>query len=347
MTPKGMDLSWRMESASTEESAEETNAGKDTHAEKLQAVNKLLTLDGHEPLKRTLQQVSWVDASEKTKRFYTSKMSEVISTLLELVAPNDAGLLWRSLKESTEINKRYDETISSESSLLTALIESYKQATHHSTRKQILSVMADKLSFKDLEQLIPGLSRYRFTASRLHRLHYGIGAPLPQESLAVRERVDPARLEHFIDFITSQQVIQDLPFGRRKLKLSNGETLEIPNVVRLLIPSRLVNQYYQFSKETGFSSPLGRSTLLKILSESCGASVRRCMQGLDNYLADSVKSFDELISVVDKLSEIGLEGNIAVRLKESLKDGKQYLNGDYKVRIYFSVCFPHKITLKI
>ena len=76
-----MEISWHeIETPSTEESAEETDAGNDTYAEKLHAVNKLLTLDGHEPLKRTLQ-VSWVDASEKTKRFYTSKMSEVISTL--------------------------------------------------------------------------------------------------------------------------------------------------------------------------------------------------------------------------------------------------------------------------
>ena len=348
LTPKGMDLSWRMDSPclaeSTEESAVETDASKYAHVEKLQAVNKLLTLDGHKPINRTMQ-VSWVDASERTKRFYTSKMSEVVSTLLEIVAPNDAGLLWRSLKESSQINERYNEPSSSEASLLTALVESYKQATHHSTRKQILSVMADKLSFKDLEQLIPGLSRYRFHSARLHRLQYGVGAPLPQMPMAVREKVDPVRLEHFIDFITSQHVIQDLPFGRRKLKLSNGEGLEIPNVVRLLIPSRLVNQYYQYCQETEFSCPLGRSTLFKILSESCGASIRRCMQGLDNYLADGARSFDELIDVVDKLSEVGLDGNTAVCLKDALKDGKQYLKGDYKVPIPITDVFAFRIII--
>lgn len=108
MTPKGMDLSWQLSTDSSEESTEEMDAINNTSAEKLEAVNKLLSLDGHAPLNRTLQ-VSWVDASEKTKRFYTSKMSEVINTVLELVAPNDAGLLWRSLKESTEINKRYEK----------------------------------------------------------------------------------------------------------------------------------------------------------------------------------------------------------------------------------------------
>ena len=90
----------------------------------------------------------------------------------------------------------------------------------NSTRKQILNVMADKLSFKDVEQLIPGLSRHRFHFVRLLRLQHGEEAPLLQMPVAVRGRVDPVRLEHFIDFLTSEHIIQDLPFGRRKLKRS-------------------------------------------------------------------------------------------------------------------------------
>lgn len=70
---------------------------------------------------------------------------------------------------------------------------------------------------------------------------------------------------------------------------------------------------------------------MKILSESCSASVRRCMQGLNNYLAEGARAFDELSSIVDKLSEIGLGKDVADRLKESLKSGKQYLKGDYRV----------------
>ena len=87
--------------------------------------------------------------------------------------------------------------------------------------------MADKLSFKDLEQLIPGLSRYRFHSARRHCLQHGVGALPLQMQMAVRERMNPVTLKHFIDFITSQHIIQDLSFGRRKLKLSNGEALEI------------------------------------------------------------------------------------------------------------------------
>lgn len=89
---------------SSEESAEEIDASKYEHVDKLQAVNQLLTLDGHEPINRTLQ-VSWVDATERTKRFCTLKRSEVVTSVLELIVPNDAGLLWQSLKESSQINE--------------------------------------------------------------------------------------------------------------------------------------------------------------------------------------------------------------------------------------------------
>lgn len=64
------------------------------------------------------------------------------------------------------------------------------------------------------------------------------------------------------------------------------------------------------------------------------------MQGPHNYLADGARSFDELIDVVDKLSEVGLDANIAGCLKEALTDAKQYLRGDYKVPLPITVfCF--------
>ncbi|KAK3745267.1 hypothetical protein QZH41_003741 [Actinostola sp. cb2023] len=146
----------------------------------------------------------------------------------------------------------------------------------------------------------------------------------------LRQRVDSDQVEHFINFITGQIAIQDLPFGTRKLRLTTGEDIEIPNVIRLLIPSRLVDQYLQFCQEIDFK-PLGKSTLLKIISESCGASVRKCMKGLDNYLAEGTRAFDDLKYVVEKLSQAGMPDTKVTDLKNALLEGKKYLKGDYKV----------------
>lgn len=255
-----------------------------------------------------------------------------MSSVLEIIAPNDAGSLWSALKASPSINDRYNAP-GTESSLLTALIESYKQATHSSTRKNILSVIAGKFTFNDLQKWIPDLSRSRFTAARRHGVQYGADALATQigkKKTILRQKIDPAQVEHFIQFITSQNVIQDLPFGTRKLRLTSGEEINIPNVIRLLIPSRLVDQYLHFCHETVFK-PLGKSTLLKVIAESCGSSVRKCMQGLDNYLAEGTRAFDDLRLIVDKLSQAGLANEKVARLQESLTEAKQYLKGDYKV----------------
>ena len=39
------------------------------------------------------------------------------------------------------------------------------------------------------------------------------------------------------------------------------------------------------------------------------------MQGLDNYLAEGARSFDELIDVVDKLLEVGLTETLLFALR--------------------------------
>lgn len=79
------------------------NSHQKSSAEKLEAINKLLSLEGHGPITRTLH-VGWVDATPKTQKYYTSKMEEVVSTVLEVIAPDDAGLLWSAFKASPGIN---------------------------------------------------------------------------------------------------------------------------------------------------------------------------------------------------------------------------------------------------
>lgn len=55
------------------------------------------------------------------------------------------------------------------------------------------------------------------------------------------------------------------------------------------------------------------------------------MQGLDNYLAEGTRAFDDLRVIVDKLSQAGLTNEKVAQLQESLTEAKQYLKRDYKV----------------
>ena len=132
-------------------------------------------------------------------------------------------------------------------------------------------------------------------------------------------------------------VIQDLPFGQRYLKLSNGEVLETPNAIRTMIPQWIADQYRQYCTETNFI-PFSESTMLRILS-SCSASVRKSLQGLDYLTADGTKAIDDLAAMVEKLGDYGQDREWVQQCGLSLKRGKQYLKSDYKVIGYVFYTF--------
>ena len=129
--------------------------------------------------------------------------------------------------------------------------------------------------------------------ARRYVLEVGAGLPLQSVAKQTREKVDAVKLDHFLDFITSSNIVQDLPFDRKTLKLSCGTKIDIPNVIRTLLPSRLIKQYNQYCSEENYS-PLSARTLFGILSEACVTSVRKSLQVLDSYAAEGRRGFEDL-----------------------------------------------------
>lgn len=220
------------------------------------------------------------------------------------------------------------EQESVDSALLESLAECYNNATQWDTRRQILSIMVDKISLKSLQQYIPDITPYRYKIAKQHALLHGRGCPLPKPTQR-RMRVPPEMVDHFISFITSQHIIQDLPFGQKRLKLSSGKVLIVPNVIGNMVPERLVQQYQAYCNESSLPC-LGRSSLLRIL-EVCSASVRTSLQGLDYFTASGAKAFDDLEDAADTLGDLGMGMSWAQQQKKQLKLAKRYLKGDFKV----------------
>ena len=128
---------------------------------------------------------------------------------------------------------------------MNALAECYRAADSWETRRKILSIMADTLTLNQLRHWIPDLSQYRFTEARRHYLVYGRKAPVLTVPTP-RMRVSTAQIDHFIAFITSPHIIQDLPFGERTIMLSTKETIKVLKVIRMIIPERIVIQYITY-----------------------------------------------------------------------------------------------------
>lgn len=267
--------------------------------------------------------VSWEEASERTKRRHVRKAKQVVSAVLEEIAPASTKMLLQSVQSTVEDEESVDKT------LMESLVECYNNASHWSTRRQILSIMADKVSFSFLKIWIPGLTRYRFNVARHHSLLHGRGSPVAVRK-GTRVRISAEKLDHFLTFITSSQIIQDLPFGEKTVKLSSGTKIAVPNVVRTLVPEQVVQQYQSYCQDTGFD-PMSRSSLCRILNV-CSASIRKSLQGLDYFTADGAKAFDDVQEVIEKLGhEYGRGHNWVKHMNNKLKTAKRYLKSDYKV----------------
>ena len=146
-----------------------------------------------------------------------------------------------------------------------------------------------------------------------------------------RMRVSTTQIDHFIAFITSPHIIQDLPFGERSIMLSTKETIKVPNVIRMIIPERIVIQYMTYCQESGFT-PLSRATLLRIIS-TCAASVRTSVQGLDYVSSAGAEAFDDLCDVVETLGDVGQGMGWAKQQENNLRASKRYLKSDFKVGV--------------
>ncbi|CAH3192440.1 unnamed protein product [Porites evermanni] len=147
----------------------------DTAKEPLKKLNDFLASRDVSPVRHKLS-VPWESANERTKRRYSRKAKQSVQEVLEVIAPGQSDKLLTTLGESLP-----SERTQAEEEILQALAESYLNATHWSTRRQILSILADKLSLKELTHYIPGVTPYRFNIARHHRLLHGRGAIVPTD----------------------------------------------------------------------------------------------------------------------------------------------------------------------
>ena len=228
--------------SSSELSESDTTNGNDLSSRR-DALNKFLSVSGVEFVSVSKKKFS--ELQQRTKINLVSKASETIAAVLDVIAPGDAGALWEATKESKLVERKLsieEELDSTEELYLQALAGTYVHATGWDTRRQTLSIMADLVPFSRLQNFIPGITYYRVKTAIHHKHLFGREAPVVKE-VSPRMRVDSVQLDHFLTFITSPHVVQDLPFGQRHLQLSNGKIVEAPNVICEMVKERTIKQY--------------------------------------------------------------------------------------------------------
>ena len=287
----------------------------------IEELNQVATSAGRvSPLTFRLK-TTWDEAKEHEKQVCIDKATEACSLVCDVIAPKAGQELFQSCF-APDREQNYME--------LVPLMQAYSKATTRNLKTQILSLYAYRYPVKTLQRIhepYAKLTEWQIKRARAHAKECGPGS-LVEKSPCHRVRLPPAKLDHFLDFVNRPYFYQDVAFGTRKLKLSNGEKITMPNVIRKVTRSTMVRQYLQLCEEEQFE-PLSRATLFRVL-EVREASQQKSLSGLDNTAADGSAGFERLYRIVDELDQLGLGKSVADELRRSLSNGKKYFKTEYQ-----------------
>ncbi|CAF1548652.1 unnamed protein product [Adineta ricciae] len=285
---------------------------------------------------RTEKTLSYDALTHHSKKNFLNQMKKILFLVFQLYAPHDTDYVWNEFIDN-EYEQRHKSRDPNCTLIMEAIANAYANAEHWSTKRQLLSIIAGDLPFNAIKEYVPNLTIGRYYDARRQSKGNGelkIALKITSTNKFSYHKYSNIQVDHFIEYILSPHITTDLPFGEKSMTMSNGAIISIPNHIRNLIPSRIVQQYYQFCSETGSSNfkPLSETVLYQILN-GCSASTRKSLQGLDYFSADGSTAFDNLVKIADEMVTIGVSDNIIRKLKMDLQSSRNYLKRDYKLHI--------------
>ena len=193
---------------------------------------------------------------------------------------------------------------SKHSDVVENLTEAYNHAENRETRLQILSLFVNKFSKSQLQEMIPGLSKRQIDDARTHADLRGPGELVDPPEIH-RMRLETTKTDHFLEFISTSSLLQDVSYGTKTIKLDSGEKLLVPAAIRTLIPSRIIKQYQSYCDSVDFK-PYSERTLFRIL-KACSASKQISLQGLDYIATEGNEAFEKIKHTASVLGDNGVE----------------------------------------
>ncbi len=123
------------ETGSTESSADGNESASRASPGPRDTLNMLLNQCQIQPLGRPW--TDWENVSLRTRQRYTHRSSDVVSTVLKVISPVNAPLIWNALQSSNIINQQLGGRpvyLPSERAYLESLAEAYKNSSSWDTR---------------------------------------------------------------------------------------------------------------------------------------------------------------------------------------------------------------------
>ena len=229
--------------------------------------------------------------------------------------------MWE-MKSTADLNK-----------VLGHIAEAYQLATSSRDRSMILSGVAEVFTLAELQNAIPALTPYRLKVARKLRWHQAAGIPLSEQSKR-KVRYEPEKVHFFANYMASEPIMMDLPFGSYTTKLSTGEVISYAATMRRMRHTNIVRTYKQYLIDSGNADmDMSESTLMRMLNY-IKAKQRKRVIGMDLYNLKANEGFDNLFEVLDKLKgEDTMDPDYLYELIVRLKEARQYLYTYFRLHL--------------
>ena len=159
------------------------------------------------------------------------------------IAPGSGEELFKSMAQSTQ-----RETLDgSPPNDLVVLMTAYKNAKTKNLKRQILSLYAHRYPMSMLQKIHQPYGKLSTWEIKQARSHANLSGPgtTPEVTTKHRVRLDMSKVDHFVEFTNRPYFYQDVSYGSKILILESGDRIEMPNVVRTVTRSTMIEQYLE------------------------------------------------------------------------------------------------------
>ncbi|EGT43856.1 hypothetical protein CAEBREN_10292 [Caenorhabditis brenneri] len=192
----------------------------------------------------------WDKLEQTTKERKASTARNLIETMLELMVPDNTDE-FRQLVEHKffEMEKWTTGSKKDLDEIMSEISVQYYAAEDKQNRIVILSLVANSVSYSNIETYIPDLTPYMYTkAKKFARRIRDTKLLSSIDKQQPTEKYNHLAVEALVEFITSPTVMIGLPFGIRKVKLSDGTKIEIPDSIRQQTATEIIEMYTKIIK---------------------------------------------------------------------------------------------------
>lgn len=118
---------------------------------------------------------SYCSMLQKSQLNFQRQAKAILLFILKILAPNDYNQAWKDIIQSD-----IEETVESYEIggkfgiIMNCIADAYTNANHWSTRRHLLSIVAQEVPLYILQKFIPDVTLWKLKAAKQHSITYGI-----------------------------------------------------------------------------------------------------------------------------------------------------------------------------